>query len=168
MYIIGQILTLLSYLVFWISRFEKTKKKMLLGDNISRIIAILAFLSLKTYDGLKNTIYVIFRNILGEKAKEKQTKIIALVIMLLILVFMYTIDFNGISTICIGICGILNLYGTIMGDEQEIRIFGMIGSGFYTMFMLFTSNIMGVICEIICFVAMLVSYKKYKKIIKSK
>ena len=163
MFIIGQILTFLSYLIFWISRFEKTKKRMLLEDNICRVIAILAFLSLKTYDGIKNTIYVIFRNILGDKIKQKKTKIITLIVMLIILISMYLIDFNGISTICIAICGILNLYGTIMCDEQGIRIFGMFGSGFYTMFMIFTGNIIGIICEIICFITMLVSYVKYKK-----
>ena len=68
--------------------------------------------------------------------------------MLSILVLMYIFNFNGISTICIAICGIVNLYGTIMCNEQGIRIFGMIGSGSYTAFMLITGNIIGTICEV--------------------
>lgn len=82
--------------------------------------------------------------------------------MLILIIIMYSFNFNGISTICIGICAILNLYGTIMCNEQGIRIFGMIGSGFYTLFMLFTNNIVGTLCEIICFGVMLISYLKYK------
>jgi len=66
------------------------------------------------------------------------------------------------SIICIALCGIFNLYGVIMCDEQKIRIFGMIGSLFYMAFMLFTGNIIGFVCEIICFFVMLVSYMKYK------
>ena len=166
LFILGQILTLISYLIFWYSRFEKNKKNILLLDNISRIFAIVAFIFLGTYDGIKNTIYVILRNILGQitDKKEKHYKIISFLLMLSILVLMYIFNFNGISTICIAICGIANLYGTIMCNEQGIRIFGMIGSGFYTAFMLITGNIIGTICEVICFIVMLISYLKYRKL----
>ena len=57
--ILGQLLTLISYLIFWISRFMKNKNSILFLDNISRVFAIIAFLFLKTYDGIKNTLYVI-------------------------------------------------------------------------------------------------------------
>lgn len=165
-FILGQILTLISYLIFWYSRFEKNKKNILLLDNISRIFAIVAFVFLGTYDGIKNTIYVILRNILGQITDKKgnKYKIITFLLMLSILVLMYIFNFNGISTICIAICGIVNLYGTIMCNEQGIRIFGMIGSGFYTAFMLITGNIIGTICEVICFIVMLISYLKYRKL----
>ena len=82
--------------------------------------------------------------------------------MLILLVFIYSFDFQGISTICIAICGILNLYGVIMCNEQGIRLLGMIGSSFYMGFMIFTGNIVGFICEIICFIVMFTSYMKYK------
>lgn len=163
--ILGQILTLISYLIFWVSRFMKKKKNILLLDNISRFFAIIAFYFLGTFDGIKNTLYVILRNTLGNitNKKENKYKIITFIIMLIILIIMYSINFDGISTACIAICGILNLYGVIICNEQGIRIFGMIGSLFYTAFLCFTGNIVGTICEIICFMVMLVSYIKYKK-----
>lgn len=74
-FIIGQILTLISYLIFWISRFFKKKKEILIGDNISRVFAIVAFLFLGTFDGIKNTLYVILRNILGDIVDKKNKKI---------------------------------------------------------------------------------------------
>lgn len=65
-FIFGQILTLISYLIFWYSRFKKDKKNILLLDNVSRIFAIVAFIFLGTYDGIKNTVFVILRNFLGQ------------------------------------------------------------------------------------------------------
>lgn len=120
-FILGQLLTLVSYLIFWISRFLKSKNNILLLYNISRLFAIIAFIFLGTYDGIKNTLYVILRNVLGQVTNN----------------------------------------GTIMCNEQGIRIFGMIGSVFYTLFIFFTNNIVGTICEIICFAVMLISYLKY-------
>ena len=163
--ILGQILTFISYLIFWISRFLKRKNSILLWDNISRVFAIIAFVFLGTYDGIKNTIFVIVRNILGQitNKKNKKYKIVTFLLMLVLLILMYSFNFSGISTICVAICGILNLYCTIMCNEQGIRIFGMLGSGFYALFMFFTGNIVGMVCEIICFVVMLISYLKYRK-----
>ena len=163
-FIIGQILTLISYLIFWISRFFKKKKEILIGDNISRVFAIVAFLFLGTFDGIKNTLYVILRNILGDigDKKNKKYKILTFLIMLCILLIMYSFNYNGISTICVAICGIFNLYGTIMCNEQGIRFFGMIGSFFYMLFLFLTLNYVGTICEIICFIVMLISFFKYR------
>ena len=74
---------------------------------------------------------------------------------------MYSFNFNGISTIFIGI---FNLYGVIMCNEQGIRLFGMMGSLFYIVFLFLTWNVTGVICEIICFVVMLTSYIQNMKV----
>lgn len=66
------------------------------------------------------------------------------------------------NTLTNHVCGILNLYGVLMCNEQGIRIFGMLGSVFYMAFMIYTNNIVGSICELICFFVMIVSYIKYK------
>lgn len=74
-FILGQLLTLVSYLIFWISRFLKSKNNILLLDNISRLFAIIAFIFLGTYDGIKNTLYVILRNVLGQVTNKKKKNI---------------------------------------------------------------------------------------------
>lgn len=73
-FILGQLLTLVSYLIFWISRFLKSKNNILLLDNISRLFAIISFIFLGTYDGIKNTLYVILRNVLGQVTNKKKQK----------------------------------------------------------------------------------------------
>ena len=144
--------------------FYKKQKNILLYDNFSRIVAIISFIFLGVYDGIKNTLYVILINILGQVTDKriKKYKIITFIIMLLVLILIYIFDYYGISTKCIALCGIFNLYGIIMCEEQGIRFFGMIGSVFYTLFMIFTGNITGVIYEIICFFVIFTSYIKFR------
>lgn len=73
-FILGQIFTLVSYLVFWFSRFLKSKNNILFWDNVSRVVTILAFVFLGTYDGIKNTLYAILRNVLGQVTNKKKQK----------------------------------------------------------------------------------------------
>ena len=49
-----------------------------------------------------------------------------------------------------------------MCNEQGIRIFGMLSSVFYIAFMIYTNNIVGSVCELICLFVMLASYIKYR------
>ena len=163
--IIGQILTFLSYIVFWVSRFKKEKKNMLLYDSISRLFAATAFIILKTYAGVKNIVYVLVRNTVGNRVKNKslKTKLLSFFILLIILFLMYIFDYKDVSIICIAMCGIVNLYGVIMCNEQGMRLCGMVGSIFYTVFMFTSGNTIGGICEIICFIVILLSYVKYAK-----
>ena len=163
-FVIGQVLTFISYLVFWISRFFKIKKNMLLWDTISRLVAILAFFFLGTFDGVKNTVFVIIRNYVGKTIdnKNKKVKILAFLALLFTLTLLYCYNFNNLATIAIALCGIFNLYGTIMCDEQGIRLYGMIGSIFYMAFMVLTENYVGFVCEMICFLMIFLSYLKYK------
>lgn len=163
-YTIGQIMILVSYLIFWTSRTLKNKYYILLWHNISRVTAIISFFCMNHFDGVKNSAFVIVRNTLGQflDRKNQTTKYIVFFIMLSILMLMYYFDFHGISTICIGMCGFVNLYGVLFCKEQGIRICGIIGSVFYTFFMGFTGNVVGVICELICITITLVSYLKYK------
>lgn len=164
-YVVGQILTFISYLIFWISRYMKLKKNMLAYDNACRIIAILSFLCLQTYDGVKSTVFAMIINIFGNELSnsERKKKRKAFMILLLSLTCLYIASFSEIAPICLYVCGIFNLYGVIMCDAQGVRLFGLIGSGFYALFLLFTKNYTGFVCELICAIVMLTSYIKYKK-----
>ena len=163
--LLGQILTFLSYLIFWLSRFLKSKKGMLLCDNISRVFAILGFIFLGTIDGIKNTLFVVVRNCVSSRVVN-ESRIIKLRyfgIMLGVLFLMYILDFNGISTICVAVCGIFNLYGTVVCNEQGMRLCGLAGSGFYAIFLFTTKNYVGFICELICGIVLTTSFLVYKR-----
>jgi hypothetical protein len=129
------------------------------------MITITAFLFLHSFNGIQNTLFATVRNIVGVKTADKKPSVkrTAFLVLLIILFLMYGIFFNGISTVCVGICGILNLYGTIMCDEQGLRLCCISGSGFYATFLLITGNITGFVCETIGFFIMLYSYFLGKK-----
>lgn len=162
--ILGEVFTFVSYLIYWISVFKKEKKNMLLYDNLCKIFTILAFIVLKTYDGIANTVLSIIRNIIGNKIKDKnkKTKIFAFCIILIIMGILYAISFSGISTIFVAICAIFNLYGVIMCNEQGLRICGMLGSIFYFCFMIAAKNYTGAACEAITFISTFLSFIKYR------
>ena len=162
--ILGQALTFISYAVFWFSRFFDNKKKLLIYDNISRIVAIISFISLGSLNGVQNTLFVIVRNYCGQITDKKSVKIkgITFVLLLITLVIMYAISFNGILTIALFICSVLNLIGVIFCNEQGIRLFGLSGGLFYAMFLFMIHNYIGFICEIIGVIVIFSSYLMYK------
>ena len=163
--VLGQVLTFISYLIFWLSRFKKEKKNILLYDCFSRIFAILAFFFLKSYAGIKNTLYVIVENIIGRKIinKPKKYKIIVFLIMVIILLLLYIFELNRYDVLCLIICSLISLYGVLLLSPQGIRIAGIIASLFYILFLILIHNYIGVVCEIICIIITLCSFIKYYK-----
>lgn len=163
--IVGQALICMRYIIFWVSCYMKTKKYMLVYDNISKFFVIAGFLCLGTYDGIKNTLFSFVRNIIGNKVTEKpkKSKLAIFIVMSIVLFLIYLTNISKISTICVFICGIFNLYGVVVCREQGIRICGLLGSGFYAMFLHLTGNYIGLICELVCAIVKFMSYCKYRK-----
>lgn len=162
--IIGQLLTFISYAIFWISRFLNSKRKMLVLDNLSRIAAIISFICLGSVNGIMNTLFVMVRNYCGQKTESMDISVKrkTFLVLLIILIFMYTVTYGGISTIALFICAVFNLIGVILCDEQGIRLYGLGGSAFYAIFLLLIHNYTGFVCEIICAVILVSSYLMYK------
>lgn len=164
MQILGQILIGSNYLVLWISRFAKKKKLLIFLDNISKILTIFGFLCLKNYNGIENAVFSFIRNFSADKVIKQSTKIKTIVLAAFIatIIFVYMLDYNGISTICILITGCLNAYGVIMLDSQGIRITSIIGSIFYLCFNIFSGIIIGAILEAIYVIITLLSFLIYR------
>lgn len=161
---IGQLLTLLSYIIFWVSRFFNNKNKMLVLDNISRIAAIISFICLGSINGIQNTLFVLVRNYCGQKVNSKSNNVkrVTFVVLLMALSIMYTIFFEGVSTVILYICAILNLIGVVLCKEQGLRLFGLGGSLFYAIFLFIIENKVGFICEVICAIVLISSYLMYR------
>lgn len=161
---IGQLLTLLSYIIFWVSRFFKSKNSILILDSASRIFTIASFLCLGSMNGIQNTLFVLVRNYCGQKVNSKSTNVkrVTFVVLLMALSIMYTIFFEGVSTVILYICAILNLIGVILCEEQGLRLFGLGGSLFYAIFLFMIGNTVGFICEVICAVVLISSYLIYR------
>ena len=161
----GQILTVLSYGIYYFSRFLKEKKNIMLYDNVSKAVTILSFIFLKSYDGIATTIFTLVRNITGRAVinKKLKVKIISFIILLAVMVGMYSVKFAGIGTIAVGISMLFNLVGVIFLGPQGMRICTSCGSVFYIIFQLSIKNTAGGICEFVTLIVNLVSFIKYKK-----
>lgn len=156
----------LSYAIFWASRFLSNKKAILNMDNLSRLVTIVSFLFLDSINGIQNTLFILFRNEVGKKVIDKPIKVkySFFYVLLGILLLMYLFSFNGLSTICLAVCGVLNLIGTIFGDEQQLRLYGLVASLFYMAFLFLTGSLSGCLCEGITFLMIFLSWKKYNKV----
>ena len=171
MNLLGQILTFVSYLVYWVSRFLPKKNKILIYDIFSRVIAIIGFLCLKTYSGIANSLFIIIgRNNLSRYVINKpfKIKLLAFILLLIDLLLLCFATNSGVATIFLLINSIINLYGCVMTSAQTMRILTMIGTIPYGFFMLYSYNMTGVVCEVICLLVNLISYLKYRKLYKIK
>lgn len=163
--IIGQVLTLISYIIFYWSRFLKSKNALLISEIIIKIICIVAFIFLGSASGIINSIFGIVRNTTGIFVKNKNIKIkhISLVLLLLLLTIIQFTQYEGINTIFVYVCAVINALGIIVLKEQGQRITGAIGGTFYFLFQIAITNWVGAICELGTIISQLTSWFKYRK-----
>lgn len=163
--LIGQILTVISYLVYYISRFLKEKSNIILLGNISKIFTILSFIFLKSYDGIVSTIYSLVRDVCGRLLIKRDLiyKQLSFIVLTIVLVIISSFNFNGLSTLCVDTTMLLNTFGVLFLKPQGMRVMTMIGSLFYSAFQFSIGNIAGFICELGTLTVNFVSYMKYRK-----
>lgn len=165
MFLVAQIIIGLNYLVFWISRFAKEKKNIIILDSIAKLLTIFGFLLMHKYNGIENAVFSGIRNTIAGVVIKKNLKvrILVFIIFFTIMTSVFLLDFQGIATICVLITATLNAFGTILLKPQGIRLMSVIGSAFYAGFQLFSHVYFGVFCELITFIVSLVSFLKYRK-----
>lgn len=164
MIIVGQIFTTISYLIYYISRFRKKKKDILIMDNISKFFTVLSFVFLKSYDGVSATVYTYIRNKVHNMVVGNKKRVIyAFWLLLFALIIMLGIKFNGIGTVCVFITMIANLIGVMFLNSQGMRVCTMCGSIFYVIFQITIQNYAGAIGESLTFVVNGVSFSLYFK-----
>ena len=123
-FFISQGFIIVGYLIFFISRFKKNKKSILMVDTISRICSIIGYSLFDSINSIEHIVYGIARNTVGQIliSKKKTCKIFSFVAMLIVLCIMYGLSFNGISTIMFMLSGLINLFAVIFAKEQGIRL----------------------------------------------
>lgn len=160
----GQLFIFLSYIVFWFALYCKSKKTVLKMTISSYLVAYLGFIFTYNLNGTINNTYGIIRSFVGVKMDNFETKkrIPVLVSMLTVLLLIYYFTYDGVSTLCLAVCGVLNLIGSLLGDAQWLRKLGLAGGVFYAMFLLFSGSVVGFVCELITDIVLLTSYIKYR------
>ena len=164
MWLVGQILIGIGYAVYIISRFLKTKKNMLLWDNLSRVTDVVGYILFGNINGIEHTIFGIVRNEAYRHITQKVIKHIAFVILLAVIGIMYGFAFEGISTVFFIVGNVSLLVSTAYGNEQGVRL-GTIGACICNIpaFLLIT-NYTGLVGEAICLVMTIIAYFKDKEV----
>jgi hypothetical protein len=162
--VIGQALTAVSYPAYYSARLFKKKSSIIKMQCFSSSITVASFVALGSYDGVSSTIFSLVGNFVGgfvEKRKQL-VKIACFIPLFLVMIAMYSADFQGISTIMIGASMFLNVFGIVFLNPQGIRICTMIGSVFYFLFQFLIGNYVGLVLEVGTFLINLVTLIKYK------
>ena len=172
----GMILTIISYAIYFISRFMKTKNKILIFDVTSKVVTIFAlyFLgslsgSLSTFVGLISICFIVFleNNIETKESKiekknslKKSTTNIIFSMFFVVYIVIGIFTYISISTVLVAITNLIVLIGNWYGNPQQIRKAGMIASVVYTLFQFSINNYVGVILEILVLISNILSYVK--------
>ena len=160
MYILSQCLMVLSYLIFWSTRFLKTKKAILIGHNACLITRIVGFVIDVNYNGVIDSSIITGRNLAGQwlDKKKRVWQILAFVLICMLSIGLQIWQFAGIATIIVIIKTTISSVGVMFLNAQGIRITGAIASTLYATFLFLTAEYIGGILEIITFITFIVSY----------
>ena len=162
----AQGLVTIGYLIFFISRFRKNKKSILMTDNISRICFIVGYFLFNSINSVEHTIYGMARNIIGQAliTSKRFYKILGFLIMLIILCIIYSLSFNGVSTIMFMLSGLINLFAIVFATEQGIRLGTVIAAICNIIAFLIIGSHASVVGELLCGIAGILSFIKENKI----
>lgn len=158
----SQVFIIIGYLVFFISRFKKNKKSILITDNISRICFIIGYFLFHSVNSIQHTVYGIARNIIGQAllTSKKVYKVLGFGMMLIVLCVMYGISFNGISTLMFILSGLINLFAIIFLKEQGIRLGTVFAAICNIVAFVIIGSYASIIGEILCAIIGIISFVK--------
>lgn len=162
---VAQSFILTGYIIFFISRFKKSKTTILITDNISRLCFIVGYIFLHSINSIEHTVYGIIRNFIGAflTKKNKKSKYIYFVIMSVLLFIMYGTTFNGISTIMFTLSGLINLFAVLFAKEQGIRIGTVCAAVCNVTAFLIIGSYASIIGESLCCIISFISFVKEDK-----
>ena len=162
--ILSQCFIMIGYLIFFVSRFSKNKKSILIKDNLSRSCFIIGYAFLRSINGIEHTVYGIIRNVVGQSLNEKKKKykIIGFITMLILLCVMYGVSFNNTSTLLLILSGIINLTAIMFYQAQGIRLGTVLASICNVIAFVIIESYISVIGEVLCGIMGVISYIKEK------
>ncbi len=166
--VLGKIILLVCYLIYWKSRLLTSKKDALIMDTTVRFIAVIAFLLQFSFTGVVYNVFCIIRNFRAERIRgwpkdlKRRDFLILLAIFLMAFFALNLPKTNHLELLLIiGIYGAVNLYGTAAATGMRgILLFNITAIPFscYVCWRMKS----GLWCEIISLVVCIIGYIKNK------
>lgn len=165
--ILGNILTLISYIVYWLASFFKSKKTIMWVRLISYIIAVPAYIVLQSKSGALNMLFTIIRYLLGilliDKLTKKSAKVSYILAFSLIYLSSGIFSFEGFGTIFLIISNIIGVVALAVGSAQFLRVLSIIGSVLFLVYLGTIHNFTGILCELVTLISSIVTFMLYRK-----
>ena len=174
-YILSQVFTIIMYMFLGTTYFVKSRKTILFLSFTSLFSEMVAFIFLQAWTGLAMCIVAIIRNIvflIDEKKNGKNDKITKKDIYILIAIYVITIALTIPSYV--GFLSLLSVFATSIYTYSiwqknviTYKLFGILSSGIWISYHVYTKNISAIILEGSLLVASACGYILALKKIKS-
>lgn len=165
LFIIGQLLTVFGYLLYYASRYCRTKTKMVESEAFSKCVIAVSFLFLNNFAGAFSNLITMLRSILIYiKEKKKKPMMGAYVVVLIACVLCGLMTYVNIFNTFSYVAAIITTTAGWFGNEQQIRKWGIIASVFYMIFQISCMNVMGILFEGGTIMMTFFSYRRYMEI----
>ena len=165
--ILGNILTLISYIIYWLASFFKSKKTIMWVRLISYIIAVPAYIVLQSKSGTLNMLFTIVRYLLGilliDKLTNKSAKVSYILVFSLIYAATGVFSFEGFGTMFLIVSNIIGVIALAVGSAQCLRVLNMISSVLFLVYLGTIHNFTGLLCELVTLISFVVTFMLYRK-----
>lgn len=175
--LLGKVILLVSYLVYWKSRLLTSKKDALVMDTSSRFIAVLAFILQFSRAGVVYSIFCIIRNFRAERIRGwpkdlKQKEFLVLLVIFLAAFFLITAPGadNLELLLFVAVYEAVSLYGTVVAIGMKgILKYNIAGSLLHFCFLFYYCsvkselNVRDVLLEVITLIVYFIGLSKNKE-----
>ena len=160
---VGYGLTVINYIFYCASRFQKDKKNILFLDLFAKTCTIFA---LYCFGSLTGSYIMFLKLIIGIVCYTKECKNWKLFFLYWVFEIIFILilwnTYIGISSVLVFVCSSISLLANWWLSPQYMRISAVVGSGFYLAYQISISNWAGLL-EIVALGSNIGAYVKYKR-----
>ena len=166
-YILSQILVLITYILLGATYFIKDRKWLLVVSLIAIATNTTSYFFLKAWAGVMTTILALVRNIVFLiQNKDKKDKInfndwVILSVYMIILSVIAVITYDGFFSLFSIVCSLTYTIAVWQRDEKIYKILGIVSSFCSIVYYAYILSIFGLILESILFVVIVVGTIRY-------
>ena len=169
-YILSQILILISYTLLIITYHINNRNKVIMINLISLTITMLSYLCLSAYAGMSMEIIAIIRNIIfykfdkNENNHKNNTNL--LIIIYFLTVILAIITYNGLLSITSVLASIIYTYSIWQKNPRRYKILGIPVGILGAIYNIYISSILGIVLETSLMVSSIIGLTKESNIKK--
>lgn len=160
--IIGNIVSLVGYIVYWKMRYTSSKKKLVAADVEIQISGIISMAILGTFSGLLNGIIGLCRGILAlviKNSKVKKAVFVLLIIAYLLLLKDFSVNWTCLLVV---IASSINTYSIYYCNSDKQKLINILIYLMYGAFCFAVKNYVAFFFEYCSMITTAISYYKFK------